>query len=117
MAGSASAPSPKRSSRKGSRPKHVPIRTCVVCREQGSKRGLTRVVRQPDQTVAIDPTGRLNGRGAYLCDKPSCWERAASTEILAKALNVDLSPEFRETLRAHGSTVASSAAEPGPTET
>jgi predicted RNA-binding protein YlxR (DUF448 family) len=112
----AGAPAPKRASRKGPRPKHVPIRTCVVCREQGTKRGLTRVVRQPDGLIAIDPTGRLNGRGAYLCDKPSCWERAAASPVLAKALNAELSPEFREQLRDYGSNVASAAPEPSSTK-
>ena len=104
------APGSKGKTRKGPRPRHIPIRTCAVCREQGSKRGLTRVVRQPDGTVAIDPSGRLNGRGAYICDKASCWERAASTDVLAKALNVDLTPEFREDLRQFGLTVASNPA-------
>jgi uncharacterized protein len=109
-----SAPDPKGKSRKGPRPKHVPIRTCAICREQGTKRGLTRVVRQPDGIPAIDPSGRLNGRGAYICDKASCWDRAASTDVLAKALNVDLSQEFRDALRQYGQS-ASTNAETGPT--
>lgn len=89
----------KRSGKKGPRPKHVPVRTCVICRGQSAKRGLVRIVRQPDGLVLIDETGRLNGRGAYLCDKPGCWERAASGEVLAKALKAELTPALREALR------------------
>jgi uncharacterized protein len=110
----ANTPRSRGKARKGPRPKHVPVRTCAICREQGAKRGLTRVVRMPDGSVAIDPSGRLNGRGAYICDKPGCWERAASTDALAKALNVDLSQTFRDELRHFGLTAASSAVETDP---
>ena len=72
--------------RSGPRQKHVPQRTCVVCRETDAKRALTRIVRTGEGSVQIDPTGRKNGRGAYLCEKPGCWEKALSTPILAKAL-------------------------------
>ena len=104
------APKTKGKSRKGPRPKHVPIRTCAICREKDSKRGLTRVVRQPDGTVVIDPSGRLNGRGAYICDRPGCWDRAASTDVLANALNVELSQEFRDELRQVGRAVGANTA-------
>lgn len=75
------------------RQKHVPIRTCISCRETGAKRGLVRLVRTPEGDVRIDPTGRQNGRGAYLCHKPACWERAISTPILNRALNTQLTSE------------------------
>jgi predicted RNA-binding protein YlxR (DUF448 family) len=71
----------------------------VVCREQDAKRGLIRIVRSPEGTVAIDPTGRANGRGAYLCHKPACWERATRADVLSKALNIELPADVRETLR------------------
>lgn len=72
------------------RQKHVPIRTCVSCREAGAKRGLIRLVRTPEGDVRVDPTGRQNGRGAYLCYKPACWQRAISTPMLNRALNTQL---------------------------
>ena len=100
-----SAPDSQGTSRKGPRPKHVPIRTCAICRDKDTKRVLTRIVRQPDGIVVMDPGGRLNGRGAYICDKSSCWDRAASTDVLAKALNVELSQEFRDELRQFGRAV------------
>ncbi|HVO44339.1 MAG TPA: YlxR family protein [Aggregatilineales bacterium] len=79
--------------------KHVPQRTCVVCRETSAKRTLTRVVRTADNGVQIDPTGKHNGRGAYLCDKPACWHRAVDSDVLEKALRTTLTAQDRERLR------------------
>jgi uncharacterized protein len=75
---------------------------CVVCRSTAEKRSLTRLVRvdtEGVQSVQIDPTGKRNGRGAYLCDQPSCWQRAADSDILEKALRLTLAPADRERLR------------------
>jgi predicted RNA-binding protein YlxR (DUF448 family) len=63
---------------------------CISCRETGAKRGLTRIVRSPEGEVAIDPTGKRNGRGAYLCDKPVCWDRALAGPLLGRALNIEI---------------------------
>lgn len=65
--------------------KPVPVRMCVVCRQRSDKRALTRVVSTPEG-VQIDPTGRANGRGAYVCDQPRCWQVIANSDILARAL-------------------------------
>ncbi|MBX6341126.1 MAG: YlxR family protein [Thermomicrobiaceae bacterium] len=85
--------------RRGPRPKHVPIRTCVVCREKEAKRQFVRIVRTPEGTVEIDRTGKKNGRGAYLCTRFACWERAASGNALDRALRTELSEETRAALR------------------
>ncbi len=86
-------PETRRKKSKPARQKHVPIRTCVSCRETGAKRGLIRLVRTSEGDVRVDPTGRENGRGAYLCHKSACWQRAVSTPILNRALNTQLTPE------------------------
>ncbi len=78
--------------------KKVPIRTCVVCRDKAGKRALIRIVRT-EHGVVVDPTGKLNGRGAYLCERASCWERAVTTNVLNKALRTMLTAEDRERLR------------------
>lgn len=90
---------PQRKKSRPARVKHVPVRTCISCRESGAKRGLTRIVRTPDGLVRIDPTGKMNGRGAYLCTRPACWVRATTTPILARALNVELAPETIDELK------------------
>lgn len=77
--------------------KHVPMRTCVVCRNKFEKRNLVRVVNA-DDGVHVDPTGKQEGRGAYLCHDAACWQRAAESNILSKALRAELSPQSREML-------------------
>ena len=78
--------------------KHVPVRTCVVCRQKDAKRTLTRLVRTIDG-VQIDPTGKLNGRGAYVCDDPACWERIVKTSILNRALKMNITDQDRKRLQ------------------
>jgi predicted RNA-binding protein YlxR (DUF448 family) len=81
------------------RRKHIPQRTCVVCRETNAKRTLTRIVRTADQGVLVDPTGKRNGRGAYLCSQPSCWQTAVESSVLEKALRTTLTIDDRQRLR------------------
>lgn len=99
------APTPRRKKVRPQRVKHVPVRTCIVCRESGAKRGLTRIVRTPEGDVQIDPSGRMNGRGAYLCGKPACWQRAISSNVLARALNVSLTDETLASLTGFAATL------------
>ncbi len=86
--------------KKPARQKHIPQRTCVVCRQTADKRRLIRLVNTPGEGLIIDPTGKRNGRGAYLCDQATCWEQALATDILDKALRATLTATDRERLRA-----------------
>ena len=79
--------------------KHVPQRTCVGCREVLPKRTLIRIVRSVE-AVKIDPTGKMAGRGAYLHNQRSCWERGMKG-VLAQALKVELTEEDKRTLLAY----------------
>ena len=74
--------------KKKRRRKRVPQRTCVGCREVLPKRSLIRIVRNQGE-VHIDPTGKMAGRGAYLHDRRTCWERGLKG-ALAHALRMDL---------------------------
>ncbi len=65
--------------------RRMPQRTCVGCGEVQGKRELVRIVRTPDGTVTVDPTGKRNGRGAYVHRELQCFDRAASGRLL-KAL-------------------------------
>jgi len=85
------------------RVKHVPQRTCVGCRTVMPKRQLVRIVRSPDG-VQVDLTGKLAGRGAYLHDRRSCWERGLKG-ALAHALKTELTTEDRERLQAYLETL------------
>src|SRR5690606_3385164 len=69
------------------RQKHVPQRSCVVCRQKFEKRQLTRIVKLVEAGIVVDRTGKRNGRGAYICDQLACWQRLTQKpEILANAL-------------------------------
>lgn len=73
------------------RQKHVPQRTCIGCGETSSKRGLIRIVRTPDGSIEVDLTGKKAGRGAYLCRKAACWQKALSKGSVARVLKTSIS--------------------------
>ncbi len=73
----------------GARPRHRPQRSCVVCRSKQDKRALTRIVSR-EGSLQLDPGGKAEGRGAYLCGQAACWESAANGPALAHALSVEL---------------------------
>lgn len=70
-----------------------PVRTCVACREGKPKAEMLRVVRTPDGEIKIDPTGKCAGRGAYVCNEPSCVEKCVKKRIFDKVFGVRLSDE------------------------
>lgn len=83
----------------------MPMRTCVVCRQNLPKRDLLRVVRPPDGAVTLDPTGKLAGRGAYLCRRRACWDEALKKKSLDRALNTSLGDEERSRLAAFAASL------------
>jgi len=92
--------------------KHIPQRTCVGCRTVLSKRTLIRLVRTP-AGVLVDATGKKNGRGAYLHDRRSCWERGLKG-ALANALKTDLTTEDHQRLEAFMLTLPAETATGAP---
>ena len=87
------------------RPKHIPLRTCIVCHETRPKRELLRVVRTPDGHVILDATGKKSGRGAYLCARLSCWETAIKKKRLEQEFELTISEEDRAGLDAFIATL------------
>lgn len=75
------------------------IRTCVACRSSDEKSGFIRIVKTSDGEIAIDPTGKKPGRGAYLCRKSSCIAAAAKKRMLDRALRVSVPEQIMEELR------------------
>jgi hypothetical protein len=90
--------------RHGARPRHVPERTCVGCGTVDAKRDYVRLVRTPEQTVEIDPTGKRNGRGAYLHRSRRCWRAALDSGAIARALKIELNDADRERLWTYART-------------
>lgn len=72
--------------------KRTKQRTCIECRKPGSKQEFIRIVRTPDGAVEFDPTGKANGRGAYLCSL-ACLEKTLATRKLDRALRVSIDKE------------------------
>lgn len=72
----------------------------MICRKTRGKAELVRVVRAPDGVLRIDPTGRANGRGAYVCREVDCLTRAGGRGALGHALRADVPPELRLALTA-----------------
>ena len=68
----------------------VPTRTCTGCATSSDKRQFVRFVRTPEGHVEVDPTGKANGRGAYLCADADCFETARKRRRLDSALRVTL---------------------------
>ena len=81
-------------------------RTCVACRTEAPKRALVRIARTPDGRAVLDVTGKLPGRGAYLCLNLECLRRARRTGALSRALKAALLERC----------IASYASERGPEE-
>lgn len=79
------------------RPRHVPQRTCVACRQVAGKRSLVRLVRT-EAGVAVDPTGKQAGRGMYLHQNQQCWQAALKGGRIEQALRTKLTAENRAAL-------------------
>ena len=75
--------------------KHVPIRTCVGCRQARPKKELIRVDRTPQSEIEIDLTGKKSGRGAYLCHSKECLSKAFQGRQLQRALETDISDDIK----------------------
>lgn len=65
--------------------KKQPVRRCVGCNAQKTKRELVRVVRSPQGEISLDLTGKKAGRGAYLCASAACLAKARKAKRLERA--------------------------------
>ncbi|NLV73183.1 MAG: YlxR family protein [Chloroflexi bacterium] len=86
------------------RQRRQPQRTCITCRTISIKRELLRIVRTPSGEVVLDATGKLSGRGAYVCRRRSCILGALQRDRIVKALEVDVSEESRSAIEAAASS-------------
>jgi len=81
------------------RVKKIPLRLCVGCQEMKPKKELLRIVRTPEDTVEIDPTGKRSGRGVYICPNGECLQKALKARRLEKSLKKPIAPEVVESLK------------------
>ncbi|MEG0238411.1 MAG: YlxR family protein [Clostridium sp.] len=80
--------------------KKVPQRKCIACQDRDSKKQLIRIVKNKDGQIFLDPSGKANGRGAYICQSLECLKKAIKTKALNKAFKVEVSNEVYEKLLA-----------------
>lgn len=74
--------------------KKIPMRMCTGCREMKPKATLMRVVRTPEGEIKLDRTGKLNGRGAYVCKSVECLRKAQKSGAFARAFSAALPEEI-----------------------
>ena len=78
--------------------KKAPMRTCIACRTEKPKKELIRIVKSKDGVFTVDKTGKVSGRGAYLCDDKACAEKVIKKKLLKNAFGVEVSSDVYEKL-------------------
>ena len=73
--------------------KSVPMRMCIACREMKPKKEMLRVVKTAEGEIAVDPTGKASGRGAYVCGSEECMQKVTNRKLLNKAFSVDVATD------------------------
>ena len=79
----------------------IPQRKCVVCGELKDKKDLLRIVKNKEEGILIDESGKKNGRGAYVCKSKACIEEALRTNKLNRVFRTEVPEELYEELRAY----------------
>jgi len=78
--------------------KKIPQRQCMGCRERKAKRDMIRVVRTTEGMVSLDFSGKLNGRGAYVCPDLECLKKAQKSRSLERCLEIPIPQEVYDRL-------------------
>ena len=79
--------------------KKVPERKCIGCQEVKPKKELVRIVKNKENEIFVDLTGKANGRGAYICPKTECLEKAVKSKRLSKSFESEISNDVYDKLR------------------
>ena len=74
----------------------IPQRKCIVCGENKDKHELIRIVKNKEEGIILDPTGKKNGRGAYICKKETCINEAKKKRKLEKVFKTEISDDLYE---------------------
>ena len=79
--------------------KKQPQRTCMGCNQKKDKKDLIRIVKNKDNEISIDRTGKKEGRGAYICDDVNCLDKLIKSKRLERVFEMSISDEIYESLR------------------
>ena len=74
--------------------KKIPLRTCVACRGEKPKKEMLRIVKNAAGEIRLDFSGKLPGRGAYICNDEACVKKLRRYELLHKTFSADVSEEI-----------------------
>ncbi len=80
------------------KPKKIPIRQCLGCREHFPKKELIRVVRSPEGEISLDFKGKKPGRGAYICKNQECLKKIRKSKALERAFECTVPDEVYDQL-------------------
>lgn len=80
------------------KPRKIPQRQCLGCREMKNKKDLIRVVRSPEGEISLDFKGKKPGRGAYVCPDPQCLAKARKSRALERAFETAIPEEVYDLL-------------------
>ena len=81
--------------------KKIPMRRCIASGEMMPKKELVRIVRNTEGVAQIDPTGKVNGRGADITLEPTLVEKAWKNRLFEKQLEIEIPDAFYEELLAY----------------
>ena len=79
--------------------KKIPIRKCIACGEGKPKKELLRIVKTAEGDVKVDLTGKMNGRGAYICPTVECLELAIKSKKISRSLETEITDSIYEELK------------------
>ena len=79
--------------------KNIPQRTCIVCRTQKNKNELLRIVKNKENIIKVDESGKEPGRGAYICYNMDCFERAKKSKKLERTLEIKINDDTYEQIK------------------
>lgn len=78
--------------------KQIPVRQCIGCRKMKPKNEMVRIIRTPDNDICLDKTGRMNGRGAYICLNLDCYKKAVRSKAIERALKQEIPDDIYEAI-------------------
>ena len=78
--------------------KKIPLRQCVGCHEMKSKKEMLRVLKTTEEEIVLDTTGKMNGRGAYLCKNAECLKKAIKQRGIERSLKREIEKSVSEKL-------------------
>lgn len=81
-----------------STPKKIPMRKCIGCNEMKNKKELVRILKTAEDEIVIDPTGKKNGRGAYICVSKECLIKARKNKGLERSLKCTIPVDIYDSL-------------------